>query len=309
MDNQNEQNNHEDIKHNSNKTNPWIIGGIIGLVILIVFGGLTWLYTGQLAGAKEKVFNILPLPAAIVDMKLVSAKESLDRIGLAKELAETQNLGEEIDPSQIYDQLIETKKLSALASKYKITITQAEIDEEYNNIVKQYAQGDAEKFKTELESSYKMSPEKFKSEVITQQLEQTKLTLWYSKNEELNKEAYNKAKDLKSKLDSGQNFDEVATKYTQDEGSKDFAGDSDMIPFDDLLPEFREQLADVKVGDIKLTASRYGLHIIKVLEQNNDGENGAKQIHLQQIFVKQTGFAEWLQSETDNLRVIKLLKF
>lgn len=300
---------HKSPSHGNKKSSPWILGGAIGVIVLVIAGGLAWLYTGQTSAAKEKVFNVLPLPAAIVDMKFVSAKESLARIALAKQLVETQGMGIEANPTETYDQLIEIKQLSAIASRHKVSVSQAEVDEEYNNIVKQYAQGDAEKFKTELEKTYQMSPEKFKAEVITQELEQSGLSLWYSKQEDLNKDSYAKAKDLQSKIEGGQNFDEVATQYTQDEATKDFAGDSGVIPFDDLLPEFREQLKDAKVGDVKLATSRFGIHILKVLELNNDGENGAKQIHLQQIFVKQVGFAEWLKNETDGLRVVKLLKF
>ncbi len=300
--------NHAGHKGESN-TKHWIIGGVIGLIVIIIGGGLAWLYTGEIAGAKEKVFKSLPLPAAIVDMTFVSAQEALTRIELAKQLTEAQGAGGTIDTTQTYDQLIETKKLSSIVSSRNLSVSSEAIEEEYKNIVKQYAGGDEEKFKTELEATYKMSPEKFKAEVIKQELEQSELALWYSKQQDLNKDAYATANDLKGKLDSGQSFDEVAKVYTQDEATKDFAGDSGLIAYDDLLPEFRSELNDVKVGDIKLVPSRYGIHILKILAFNSDGENGARQIHLQQVFVKQTGYAEWLENETNNVRVLKLLKF
>ncbi len=297
-------------KHKSKKTH-WIIAGVVGLVVLVVAGGLAWLYTGKISNAKEKVFTKLPLPAAIVDTTFVSAKEALARIELAKQLAAAQGAGmaAEPDAAQIFEQLITTKKLSAIVSSRNLKVTNEAIDEEYKNIVTQYGGGDEEKFKTQLEQTYKMSPDKFKNEVIRQELEQSELAIWYSKQEELNKDAYKTANDLKGKLDGGQSFDEVAKVYTQDEATKDFAGDSGLIAYDELLPEFRTELKDVKVGDIKMVPSRYGLHILKVLELNNDGENGAKKIHLQQIFVKQVGFADWLDNETNNVRVINLLKF
>lgn len=295
-------------KRKSKKTH-WIIGGVVGLLVLIIAGGLAWLYTGQVSDAKASIFKALPLPAAIIDSKFVSAQEALERIDLAKQLMESQGMGTEADTTQTYDQLLEAKKLTALVSSRNLSVTNEAIDEEYKNIVNQYAAGDTEKFQTELEATYKMSPEKFKDEVIRQELEQAELGIWYSKQENLNVESYKTANDLKGKLDSGQSFEEVAKVYTQDEATKDFAGDSGLIPFDELLPEFRTDLKEVKVGDIKLVPSRYGLHILKVLDQNNDGENGARQIHLQQVFVKQVGFDEWLKTETDNLRVLKLLKF
>ena len=303
--------NHE--KHHSEKKSKKMsrttIIAIVVAIILIIAGGLTWLYTGNVSSAKEKVFKVLPLPAAIVNTKFVSAKEALARVELAKQLAESQGMGAVIDPTQTYDQLLESKKITVLVSRERLSVKNEEIDEEYKNIVKQYAAGDEAKFKEELEKTYRMSPEKFKNEVIRQELEQSQLAIWYSKQEGFNKDAYAKAKELQGKLDGGQSFDEVATAYTQDEATKDFAGDSGLVVFNDLLPEFRTELAEVKVGDIKLVPSRYGLHILKVLELNNDGPDGAKQIHLQQIFVKQTGFEEWLKNETAAVKIYKLLKF
>lgn len=308
---QEEQTDHEIVEtphRTSKKKNNLVTAGIIIAIIVIIGGSLAWLYTGTLSSAKEKVFNVLPLPAAIVDMKFISAKEVLTRITLAKQLVESQGMTE-ADPAQIYDQLLETKKLAAIASNHKLSVSSAEIEEEYQNIVNQYGEGDEEKFKVELDKTYHMSPDKFKNEVMRQEILQAKLSTWYSQQQDLNKSAYDKAKDLQAKIDGGQSFEEVTTAYTQDEATKDFGGDSGLIPFDDLLPEFRTELKDSKAGDTKLVASRYGLHILKILELNNDGPDGKRQVHMQQLFIKQDGFTEWLQKETDNIRVLKLLKF
>ena len=154
-----------------------------------------------------------------------------------------------------------------------------------------------------------MGPDEFKSQVIHQELLQSQLLIWFNKQESLNKDSYAKMKELQGKLDGGQSFDDVATAYTQDEANKDFAGDSGMLPFDQLLPEFRTALKDAKPDDTKMVVSRYGLHLLKVLEINDNGEGGTKQIHLKQIYVKQTGFPEWLTKESEIVRVVKLLKF
>lgn len=304
---------HENESHGGSKNNPHrtkiITIGVIVIALIIIGCALGWLYTGQLSSAKEKVFKALPLPAAVVDMKFVSAKTVVSRIDLAKQLAEAQGAGAEVTPSDTFDQLIESKKLDALASKYKLSVPKEDLDEEYKNIIKQYANGDENAFKDELQKTYGMDPEQFKTEVVRQELLQTQLVIWYNGQESLNKDSYTKINGLKGKIDGGQSFDDVTKEYTADEATKDFAGDSGVIPFDQLLPEFRKSLQDAKTGDIKIVASRYGLHILKVLDTNNDGENGARQIHLQQIFVKQAGFPEWLAKESESVRVIKLLKF
>lgn len=286
-----------------------IIAIIIALIIIVIAGGLAWLYTGQLTSAKEKVFNTVPLPAALVDMKGISAEKVIARVDLAQQLAVAQGASTDaVKADEVYNQLIDGKKLSVLAQERDLQISQEEIENEYKTIITQYAAGDENGFKDELQKTYKMSPDEFKNEVIKQELVQSELLIWFNKQEDLNKATYDTTRELQSKLDSGQSFDDVAKNYTQDEATKDFAGDSGMIAFDDLLPEFKTALQDAKVGDVKMVVSRYGNHILKVLELNNDGENGAKQIHLQQVFVKQTGFSEWLEKESGAVKVTKLLK-
>lgn len=299
--------NHEHKKHSSKK--QYIVAGVIIAIAVIVAGGLAWLYTGQLSGAKEKIFSALPLPAALVDMKPVAAKSVIERIELANQLSASQGMEDTASSTDVYEQLLDVKKIEALAAQRKLSVTKDAIDEEYKNIINQYAAGDEEGFKAELEKTYQMTPDEFKDEVIRQELLQSELLIWYNSQEDLNKATYDTTKELQAKLDNGESFDDVAKQFTQDESTRDFAGDSGVIAYDDLLPEFRTALQDTKVGDTKMVVSRYGNHILKVLELNNDGENGAKQIHLQQIFIKQVGFTEWLTSESGNIRVIKFLNF
>lgn len=295
-------------KVRSNRKHLIITAVIVGIVIVIGIL-LTWLYTGQISGAKQGILKAIPLPAALVDMKPVSAKSVIERVELAKQLSQLQPTGEEPTAGQTYEQLLDSKKMEAVARQKNLSVNQGQIDEEYGNIITQYADGDAEAFKAELEKTYRMTPEEFKSQVVRQELLEAELLIWYNNQQDLNKAGYDTAKNLQTKLDNGESFDDVAKTYTQDAATQDFAGDSGMIAYDDLLPEFRNALQDNKVGDIELVSSRYGLHILKVLELNNDGENGAKQIHLQQIFVEQKGFTDWITKESDKVKVVKFLNF
>jgi hypothetical protein len=281
---------------------------VVLFLIIAICGSLMWLYTGQVTSAKEKVFNALPLPAAIVDSNFVSAKSIISRINLSKEIAASQE-GGKADPDKTFKQIIDTKKIEALASKRNLTAPKEEIDEEYLNIIDQYANGDEKAFTDLLTKTYHMSADEFKSEMVSQDVLQSHLVWWYNQQEDLNKDAYAKAKDFQEKLANDQNFEELAKTYNDDPATKDFAGDTPMMPYDDLLPEFRESLKDSKVGDVKVLTSRFGLHVIKIIELNNDGENGSKQIHLQHILVKTSGFADWLKTESEKLRVLELLKF
>ena len=79
----------------SKKINKGVIAIVICLIVIVLVGALAWLYTGKLTSAKEKIFNKIPLPAAIVDKKLMPAKGVLERITLAKQLADVQSQGAE----------------------------------------------------------------------------------------------------------------------------------------------------------------------------------------------------------------------
>jgi hypothetical protein len=291
----------KDNMEQTQKKRHLMIAGVSGVALLVVAGLLIWLYTGEVSGAKASLFRAIPLPAAFVGSMPVPASEVLDRVAL------TEKLG--ADSSEAYDLVLDGKKIARLAGSKSLSVSNAEIDEEYNNIIAQFAGGDAEAFRKQLTDTYNMNEAEFKDSVIRQSLLEAQLATWFHQQENLNSKAYEKARELQSKLGRGENFDDVAKTYTEDEASKDFAGTSEVMPFDELLPEFRTGLQDNKTDDVKMIASRYGLHILKVLDNNNNSESGQRQIRLQQIFVQGEDFAKWLEDETAGTKVTKLLKF
>ena len=153
---------------------------IVAVIVIVLAAALVWLYTGKMSQAKTKIFNKIPLPAAIVDMKFLPAKYVLSRIDLAQQLLSAQGAGGTSDPSQVYSQIIDSKKLDVVAAKEKVTVSSSEIDEEYQNILKQYAGGDENAFNKELQDTYHMAPADFKKEVVSQEIEQSDLMLWYN---------------------------------------------------------------------------------------------------------------------------------
>lgn len=281
----------------------------ISVIILAMIAGLTWLYTGKLNNIKKSTFKILPLPAAFVEFKPILAKEAIKRIELANKLVENKVTTEAINPEDLFTQLLENKKIEVLASKHNLAITQAMLDEEYDNVIHQYAQGDAKTFEDQLQNVFQMDKQQFKEDIIKPTVFITQLAIWYNNQENFNKKSFETIHSIQEQLDKGVKFEDLAKQYNQDQSSKDFAGDSGMIVFNDLLPEFREGLKDVKVGDTKVVTSRSGYHVLKVLEMNDDGPNGSKQIHLQQIFIQPQGFSDWLKQQLDSLKTFKFLKF
>ncbi len=278
------------------------------VVVILVAGALAWLYTGTLTDSKIKVFSKVPLPAAIVERKLLFAQDLIERIELADKFPTTEGQAPQAMKEQLFDRLIEAKKLEIIAQEKNISVESQQVDKEYADVVEQYAAGDSEKFNNDLKSQFGLTEGQFKNDVLRLDVLQSNLAVWFNSQESLNQSAYDLAKNLKSKLDSGESFDAVATAYTQDEATRDFAGDSGFIPFSDLLPEFQAGLKDAQANELKQIISRSGIHIVKVLERDTNGENGAERIHLQQIYVQPSDFSEWYTKESEGIKVTKLIK-
>ena len=79
------------------------------------------------------------------------------------------------------------------------------------------------------------------------------------------------AADILKQLKAGGNFAELATKYSEDPGSKTKGGDLDWItPQQDVDPEFKKVLFELKPKETSgLVKSQFGYHIIQVLEKES----------------------------------------
>lgn len=92
-----------------------------------------------------------------------------------------------------------------------------------------------------------------------------------------NTEVQKKAEDiLKEALKLGSNFAELATKYSEDAGSKDKGGDLGYFKRGVMVPEFEKACFEtLKDGEItkNLVKTQFGYHIIKREAQKGEGDN------------------------------------
>ena len=95
-----------------------------------------------------------------------------------------------------------------------------------------------------------------------------------SEKDKAEKEAYNKAKDIIAKLKKGQDFSELAKKYSEDEDTAKDGGNLGKVNKDDLNEKVFDALVDLKVGKYTKTPvkSTYGYHIIYKKSQDEKPE-------------------------------------
>lgn len=279
------------------------------IILLIIAVGLIWLYTGQINPAKRKVFKAVPLPVAIIGSQIVSSTNLFDRVSLANDLL-SENGGVPADlETQILDQLIETKKVEAIAAKNQVSVSAADLDNAFSGVVKQFPNQSEEALAQELQNNYGLSLAMFKNEVLRESVTTEKLSLWFNSQESLNPEAYTSARDLLSQLDNGGDFAEVAKKFSEDPASQAFAGDSGFVAYSDLLPEFQTAVENLALNNNVIVASRYGIHILRLnaIEETGEGDSKEKSYNLQQIFIAPNDFNRWLEAETAGMKSWKLI--
>ncbi len=80
--------------------------------------------------------------------------------------------------------------------------------------------------------------------------------------------ALKKIKDIKSQLNKGADFAELASKYSDDPGSKQKGGDLGYFTKGDMVPEFEKAAFALNVGQVsEPVQTDFGWHIIKVEEK------------------------------------------
>lgn len=285
----------------TNKNFKIVIVILLVLVVILALSGL-WLFHGQMTLAKQKVFQSLPIPVAMVGNQTVFMKDYLARLQVAEKISASQAGQNTLDFKQnVWDSLVTERKLAQVSSSFGVSVGGAELNREYQLVESSGAAGQnslADSLK-----QYGLDAEFFKQNILKPALLNAKLVVWYNQQQNLNGPAYQTAQTLLGRLSSGDNFQDLAKTYSADPNSGKLGGDAGFIAVGDLLPELSEGVDAMKAGEVKLLASRYGLHIIKLEEKDNNGPGGAPRIHIRQIVLKAGDFAGWFKEETNKIKV------
>ena len=195
-------------------------------------------------------------------------------------LASRQNLKNSIVQMMVQDKLIADD-----IKAQKIEISDKEANEAFLNSVKQF--GGQEQFDKMLDD-YNMDVEKFK-ETVKKDLMYKKHKEWFEKehpvtDEEIkqyyedNKDQFAKrdashilvadektAKEVKDKLDKGEDFAALAKKYSKDTANAANGGELGTFSRGQMVKEFEDAAFSLKEGEISAPVkTQFGYHIIKI---------------------------------------------
>lgn len=83
-------------------------------------------------------------------------------------------------------------------------------------------------------------------------------------------ETEEQAKEIKGKIASGENFEELAKEYSMDDLSKELGGDLGFFGRGEMVPSFEEAAFSLDIGEVSNPIkSNYGYHIIMVDDKKN----------------------------------------
>lgn len=195
-------------------------------------------------------------------------------------LASRQNL-----KNSIVQMMVQDKLISDDMKANKLEIADKEVNDAFLNSVKQF--GGQEQFDKMLDD-YNMDVEKFK-ETVKKDLMYQKHKEWFTKehpvtDEEINqyyednKDEFAKrdashilvedektAKEIKEKLDSGQDFAELAKEYSKDSANAENGGNLGTFSKGQMVKEFEDAVFKLKEGEIsEPVKTQFGYHIIKL---------------------------------------------
>jgi len=180
--------------------------------------------------------------------------------------------------------------------KRKIKYTQKELDDAFNEFVKRT--GGDEEVKNNLKKYYGLTVERFKSEFFVDTFLSGKLQNAIQEDKSLNETAEKKANEVLAKIKAGEDFAELAKKYSEDTTAAK-GGDLDFVKKGQFVPEFEDALWKLTVpGQIsELVKTVYGYHIIKLVEIKGEERKASH------ILIKTRDFDTWMEEQVKNAKV------
>jgi len=283
---------------------------ILGLILafIIIFSLGIYIFNWQ-DNFTQKVSQILPYPAALVNYKFLNYSNFLeDKETLLhyynKTLSEDSNQKpdtKEIERMSI-NRMIKNEFTRQLAKKYKIKVSDLELDQELNKIVSQSES--QEKVKDLLKDLYNWTPQQFKRNVLYYYLLRAKLqeVLASDENIEKNREAKKKAEEVLSKVKEGkESFENLAKEYGEDATASQ-GGYLGFFKKGEMLPEFEQGTASLKPGETSdLIRTKFGYHIIKLLSTRGEGEN--IEWEAEHILIKTVNLDEYINEKIKEARI------
>ncbi|MDP2684713.1 MAG: peptidylprolyl isomerase [bacterium] len=294
--------------NNKNKENytPKVIAGVVvGLIILFILLVIVMGVGMYKFNWSNQLTRLLPFPAAMVDGKLISYNDYQNDIDTLDFFYNAQSDSIGSVPSNDYLQktvisrMIRENYLAQYAKKQSLTVTQDEINTEYQVLVTQA--GSEEQVNEQLLSLYNWTSDQFKAKVLEPFLIRSKVQDYIVSEDSTPKST---ADEVLSKIRNEEiTFAEAAAEYSEDV-TADSGGELGYFTRGQMVPEFEAAVLALEVGEISdVVKTDYGYHIIKLIEKIEATDDTAEQINAAHILIKTTDIDEWANEQLADVMI------
>ncbi|MBW3538518.1 peptidylprolyl isomerase [Candidatus Parcubacteria bacterium] len=284
------------------------------LAVLGLFGVLIYKYKSDspvvYAAAQAVPYPVMRVNGSFVDyaqyrFELDSIKQYYrNQVGPDNQPAVDFNSAEgKTKLAELRKQILEQLKVDTvtrqLIRKHKISVSDKEVNEQVDQIVK--SSGGMDKVKEVLTKFYGWEVSDLKDKVKFQ-LAKQKLQEKIAEDENINAQAKTKAEAVLAEVKGGGDFAELARKHSQD-SSASAGGDLGFFGKGQMVPEFETAAFALQPGQTSdLIKTKFGYHIIKVTEKKDDT------VKASHILIKTTDFEQYLKEQTEKAKISVYLK-
>ncbi|MEK7447786.1 MAG: peptidylprolyl isomerase [Patescibacteria group bacterium] len=202
---------------------------------------------------------------------------------------------------RVKELLVKNTIVKSEVKKRKIKYTQKELDDSFQEFVKRT--GGDEEVKNNLKKYYGLTVERFKSEFFIDTFLSGKLQNAIQEDKSMNADAEKKANEVLAKVKAGEDFAELAKKYSEDTTAAK-GGDLGSVKKGTLVPEFEDALWKLTTPGqtSELVKTVYGYHIIKLTAINGEERTASH------ILIKTKDFDTWMEEQVKNAKVNSWIK-
>ncbi len=285
------------------------VTGIIILGLLIVCGLFAaWVIVGPASSVKTKLLSRLPLPLASVNGQIIPSTDLFVRYSIAqKAYAQQPTTDMQQVKTQIYNQLVREKETQILASRYGVSVSAGELNQQLQATKNDIAQDPSTSFNDFLKE-YGLTEQQFKTMVLAPNLLSTDLTVWFNSQSSLNPQTYQDLSSIQQQLAQGTAFSALVPKYNQDPSTEATNGDMGFVPMDSIASEYQQNLEQTAVGGITEIINAQGIHVVKILAKDNNAANHGEEVHVQEILLQPADFNQWFNKQTKTFSIKKFIK-
>ena len=275
---------------------------IVIIVLIIFFGSLIFLGLYKLDWQDqnmEKITKLVPLPVAKVNNAYLLFSDYLANLRALNQFYQIQkDTGLPIVPSEleikkkvIEERMITNYLVRIIAQRYNVSVSQTEIEAEINQIIEN--KGSQKEFEDFLSDFYNISIGEYIKYFTVPNLYYDKTNQAIANDQGLNNQAREEINAAYQELESGQDFSEVAKKYSQDPSSES-GGLIRSYSRGDLPKYLEDQLYALNQGEYTdIITIENSLQIIQLVKK--DQENGV--LVLKIILTKITSLEDLIEQE------------